>query len=166
VSIHRLRELAYWNTKEALGEGAADATRHLSDSICGDICRSRYGDGHLAPHEWIRTPNGKIIKTDGFGHDSDHTTIGVQSILWDIAAAIVEWKLREDPIAVLLQPIRQSGITFTEPALRFYCIAYAAFRVGQTHLSAESKTLDLADRERLRKASVGYREQLARIINR
>ncbi len=106
TSIARLTSLLYWNTWEALGEEAAEQTRQwsavLEQSAWARQSRT-FGDGHLAPHEWLRMPEGQRHKTDCIGYEPDHTIIGRQSIAWDIAGALVEWRLEETTSAPLLE---------------------------------------------------------------
>ncbi len=163
----RLRDLLYWNTWETLGEDAAFRARALADAVPGDADEGpSYGDGRMTPHEWLRTACGQIVKTDAGGHDADHTIIGRQPLAWDIAGALVEWGLEnENAAAVLLAAVREAGAVVPAPAaLRFYCLAYAAFRVGQTALCAQMISHDPRDQARLWRARYDYRAQLTRLL--
>ncbi|HEX8221093.1 MAG TPA: hypothetical protein VF914_18015, partial [Chloroflexia bacterium] len=93
----RLAEMLYWNTWEALGEETAERTRHWAARLheVGHGASS-YGDGRMAPHEWIRTNEGELVKADSAGHAWDHTCIGPQPVAWDLAGAIVEWGLDDE----------------------------------------------------------------------
>jgi hypothetical protein len=127
----RLREMLYWNTWEALGAQTAEATRSVSESawrVFAEQPMSAYGDGRLGPYEWVRTPAGQIVKVDCAGHDADHTVIGKQPLMWDVAGAVVEWAL-EAPGAKALQAA--AGLERIPRDLSvFYHASYAAFRVG------------------------------------
>ncbi len=162
VSIERLAEMLFCNTREALGEEAAECTRRWSEMARRaslENCPSS-SDGHLAPHEWIRTRAGKILKTDSVGHNSDHTIVGKQPLLWDIAGVIVEWNLAAPACARLLSTVRNAGVEVNSEALTFYGLAYAAFRMGQSSLCAGLHESNPAEQFRLRHATAAYREAL------
>src|SRR5205807_4142207 len=101
----RVREMVRVNVHEALGQGAADRACGIADAAASWTESAElpaYGDGRLAPHEWLRTPDGRILKFDCGGHESDHTIVGQQPVLWDVAGAIVEWDVRPSDRHVLL----------------------------------------------------------------
>lgn len=130
AAFERLRDLLYWNTRESLGEVAADASRRHADTVehwVRNSVEASYGDGRVGPWEWVREPSGRIRKVDCAGHSFDHTAIGRQPLLWDVAGALVEWNLRNGAEPLL----RAAAVEGTPPAvLAFYRRAYAAFRVG------------------------------------
>lgn len=162
AALTRLREMLYWNTWEECGEAAAEKSKKLEPTSDGAAALS-YGDGRLAPHEWLRAgPLGKLLKTDAAGHEADHTMVGRQPLAWDIAGALVEWDLNDQQAAVLLAAT--GGKLFSPATLRFYGAAYAAFRVGQTTLCADMMAFDQNEQARLRHAAAGYRDALARAI--
>ncbi len=131
ISRNRLVEMLICNTREAFGEEAAKCAQLLSEQAKTDELAPSYGDGHLAPHEWIRTPDNRVLKIDCCGHNWDHTMVGRQSWLWDLAGALVEWDLNKESATPLLEEIvSESSLAFAPDELRFYCSAYAAFRLG------------------------------------
>jgi hypothetical protein len=161
LALQRLRDVLYWNTKEALGEVAAERTHDWAERAAyhlqGNIPPS-YGDGRLAPHEWLRTRTGKLLKMDSIGHDSDHTIIGRQSLAWDIAGAMVEWGLDVTTADPLLTALQEAGTPSTHTdVLTFYRMAYAAFRMGQCSLCEGLSSHDPAEQPRLRDAYSYYR---------
>jgi hypothetical protein len=166
----RLAEMVYVNTKEACGEQAAGKVRRLCPQA-GDMAATdaayaayaAYGDGHMQPYEWIRRPNGELRKVDGAGHDCDHTLIGKQPVAWDIAGAVVEWQLGPPAIERLLRAFSQAGgATINADMLKFYRVAYLAFRAGQCALAAQVH--DPNERARLSAAYGVYRQRLAEHI--
>jgi hypothetical protein len=180
AALARLGEMLYWNTWESLGEEAAARTRHWSEKVAAlqpDASPS-YGDGHLAPHEWLRTPSGQLLKGDCAGHETDHTIVGRQPLAWDIVGAMVEWGLDEAGARPLLEvlecdsllsraavPRRQQAVALhTIDVLTFYRMAYAAFRVGQCTLCAGMNAPDPEEPPRLGRAAAFYRDQLARLL--
>jgi hypothetical protein len=160
AALARLREWLYWNTWEALGEVAAAHARHLSVRIAPDPASASYGDGHLAPHEWLRTPTGPLVKVDSTGHIHDHTIAGPQPVAWDVAGALVEWGLDGATAAPLLAAYATAGGVPIHPAtLHVYRLAYAAYRLGQCHLCAQMSG-DPAEAARLWTAAAFYRAAL------
>jgi hypothetical protein len=152
-----LLQMLYVNTTEALGEAPASKVKHLRPA--SDCPRAAYGDGHLQPYEWTRNEAGQIRKVDGVGHDCDHTLVGKQPVVWDIAGAIVEWHLNPQAVEHLLAAYAAAGGRRFDPGtLHFYRLAYLAFRAGQCALGAEMH--DPYERERLLTAYATYRQRL------
>ena len=178
AALNRLQSLLYWNTWEALGEDAAEQTRQwsaiLEQSEWARQART-FGDGHLAPHEWLRTPEGRLHKTDCIGYEPDHTIVGRQSAAWDVAGALVEWRLEKTVSAPLLNAAQEAlyglmldkqapDTTIPPDVLTAYQLAYAAFRAGQTHLCANMSAYDPNEQARLWQAYTCYKDTLARLL--
>ena len=92
---HRLANLLTENVKE-LCPAEFDRAQRVAEALQRETRLQgvlRYGDGRLAPHEWVRTDAGGLLKLDAGGHACDHTAIGPQAILWDVAGLIVEWNM-------------------------------------------------------------------------
>jgi hypothetical protein len=155
----RLADLLFLNTKEALGDEWAARARARAGIAIGTGTPG-YTDGHMAPHEWIRTRAGQLLKTDAAGHDCDHTVIGSQPLLWDIAGTMIEWDIDWRRGTPLLSPIQARGIAVDRDALHFHECAYAAFRLGLHGLCAEQAAADSAERARLQRAADFYRDKL------
>ncbi|HET7624644.1 MAG TPA: hypothetical protein VFM25_05205 [Verrucomicrobiae bacterium] len=162
-AISRLAEMLYWNTNKLLGNLIAENTKRLAAAAMESEIPFSYGDGHLAPHEWIRVSESVILKTDNISHDADHTMVGRQSLLWDVAGALIEWNLNFQSAAPLLAPISESGISPETDALHFYQAAYAAFRAGLMSLAVQ-QTGDNSEKIRLRNAQEFYRNKLLILI--
>jgi hypothetical protein len=96
-----------------------------------------YGDGRMAPHEWLMTKEGRLCKTDAHAHTQDHTLVGRQSILWDVAGTILEWQLAPEQQSALLRAVALQGHACPPEEVNFYLEAYAAFRMGALTLSRE-----------------------------
>jgi hypothetical protein len=144
----------------------ADRTSPWTERLCvvGHGSRS-YGDGRMAPHEWIRTKEGKLVKADSAGHAWDHTCIGPQPVAWDLAGAIVEWGLNDEAAGVLLQAFYAAGgERIPKDALAAFRLAYAAYRAGQCHLCANMSAHDPAEQARLWGAYTHYRDQLGSLL--
>jgi len=159
--VQRLGEMLYWNTREALGEEHAHRARALGHFEIDPAEIGAYGDGRLAPYEWLRTASGQLLKTDAAGHEADHTLVGRQSLIWDIAGAVIEWQLDGAASASLLESM---GIRVRPDILRLYLAAYAAFRIGQCTLCGQT-TPDSDEHIRLSGAVQTYRRQLLGILD-
>ncbi|HXT11390.1 MAG TPA: hypothetical protein VN873_07485 [Candidatus Angelobacter sp.] len=163
IAVERIAEMLRWNTKEALGENFAQKTMGLAEAGWEADIQATYGDGHLAPQEWIRA-DGTIFKVDAEGHAADHTLIGEQSVLWDIAGAWVEWDLNLERAVPLLEAIEGKGMRVDLEALAFYRAAYAAFRVGLFSLG-KSQISDEHGKARFAKARAFYLKQLVGVLS-
>jgi hypothetical protein len=170
TSHDRLAEMLYWNTRESLGDTAAERARRVADAaLAAPIGRpSAYaygdGDGRLAPYEWLRAGDGRILKADAAGHDADHTMVGRQPVAWDLAGAVVEWGLDDVSSRPLIDAFRAAGAAeVPRESMSFYRAAYAAFRVGMASTCADMSGHDPTERDRLRAAEAFYRRELARV---
>jgi hypothetical protein len=163
IAVQRLAKMLYYNTKESLGETAAEETSTLAEAAVGTEAQLTYGDGHLAPHEWIRTGDGRILKADAEGHAYDHTLICEQSLLWDVAGAFVDWDLNLQTAGPLLQVLEGKGMPVDRAGLAFYRAAYAAFRVGLMSLGL-TQVADEREKGRFMQAREFYLNQLAGIL--
>jgi hypothetical protein len=165
TAFERLAEMAFWNTKKSLGSSAAETVAECSEQVSpnADAEALSYGDGRLPPWEFVRSEDGTILKTDNSGHDCDHTVIGRQSLLWDAAGLLVEWNLNEERTRTFVEQFRgAAGVQCDESALRFFRIAYAAFRLGMAEMCVT--TSDERERGRLLDASQFYRGALSRFL--
>jgi hypothetical protein len=158
AALERLRGMLYWNVREAFGEAMAERAKNW-EGLPPDSPWPTYGDGRLAPEEWLRQADGRLVKVDCFGHRADHTVVGVQSLAWDLAGAMVEWELDDESARPLLAAFVAAGGELPPPAtLMFYRLAYAAFRLGQCEMCAG--VADSGEQGRLREAGGFYRRQL------
>lgn len=154
AAVDRLREMLEVNTRELFDEAMADRVRTWTNALGDELYTPTrtYGDGRLSPHEWILTPDARIVKTDCAGHDTDHTVVGRQSVAWDIAGALIEWNLDEGGASHLLNAVYSAGIEPIPPRiLNFYRAAYAAFRAGLSAMCA-GMTPHAAEQNRLQSA--------------
>ena len=160
----RLVAMTRTNTAEALGEELAHAAVEVlvgSGAPQNDMPAA--GDGRMAPHEWIRTPEGRLVKTDAGGHELDHTWVGRQPLPWDLAGTILEWDLDGDRAAELVADFEsRSGLRVRE-SLPGYLVAYAAHRLGQCRFFAETEP-DPLEREILERGLERWRETVARLL--
>ncbi|MDB6057595.1 MAG: Cell division protein FtsK, partial [Verrucomicrobiales bacterium] len=94
-STRRIADMTAFNLREALGAGWPPSLDRFVRRFRPALHVPCYGDGRMAPHEWVRTSEAKVLKTDSVGHDCDHTLIGQQAVHWDVAGVIVEWGLND-----------------------------------------------------------------------
>jgi hypothetical protein len=93
-------------------------------------------DGRLHAHEWLRLPDGRLLKADALDHHRTHDLVGCQDIAWDQAGAAVELGLALPSAKRDLEA--------------FYRVAYCAFQLGAHTLGkgmspeAEHPRLDVA----------------------
>ncbi|MDQ6693571.1 MAG: hypothetical protein M3014_04010 [Chloroflexota bacterium] len=166
-ATERLAEMLYWNTWESLGEEAAQRTRQWAEAARHHSIEGlpTYGDGHMEPHDWLRTPQGINLKVDSTGHAWDHTVVGRQPVAWDIAACIVEWRLDNRAVATLLRAFMEAGRTpIPPPLLTFYLLAYTAFRTGLSKMCMDATGYYPDEQARLMQAYTLYKGGLAHLL--
>jgi hypothetical protein len=95
-------------------------------------------DGRMQPHEWILTPDGNFIKTDGAGHGEDHFYPGPTDVAWDLAGAIVEWRMNSDQAAQFLHAYQRKSGDDARARIEGFLRAYAAFRCAYCRMAANA----------------------------
>ena len=116
-------------------------------------------DARLMPHEWIRTPDGRILKTDATTHGDDHFYPGSCDIAWDVAGAIIEWKLNDASEADFVSRYERLSSDHVRNRLPQYKIAYAAFRAAYARMAASTMS-GTPEAERFIRACERYLEVL------
>ena len=127
ADLATLWAMARANAAEALGEPAAAGLNPWRGRLT-DLAQGSHRvavDGRLHIWEWLRLPDGRVLKTDAVDHDRAHDLIGCQDIAWDVAGAAVELELDGPALADLA---RRLGVP--RPRLNFYQLAYLAFQLG------------------------------------
>ncbi|KAA0677564.1 hypothetical protein [Azospirillum brasilense] len=128
ASLPDLLAMARVNIGEALGAAAtasldrwtADTLRELDAGV-----RRVVTDNRLHIWEWLRTTDGRVLKTDSLDHADAHDLIGCQDIAWDVAGAIVEFGL---PAA---EADRLCGaVAASRRLVAFHLPCYLAFQIG------------------------------------
>ena len=156
----RLRAMVHCNVSDKFGPAAAEQAAARVDEAQWDHQMPCYTDGHLAPEEWVVSREGALLKTDYLGQVFDHTLVGEQPLLWDLASAIVEWELIDAERGVLLETVATRGIQIDPAALSGYELAYAAFRMGLFSFCADQTANDDPEQSRLRGAEAFYQSKL------
>jgi hypothetical protein len=150
----RLAHMLFWNVHKTLGTEAAQKVRCITPATT-PATEFVYPDGRMMLYNWRRDSSGKLMKLDGVGHQQDHTVIGSQSILWDIAGAVVELSADEEELL-----LRMNLAPFTE-YMPFYKAAYLAFWMGMARMSADILGVEDHRTPALEQAYERYRDALA-----
>jgi hypothetical protein len=126
----QLEHMMAWNYFEEFGTELAASQRALP------VERPVIADGRMQPHEWIA--GTWLLKTDSAGHGDDHFFPGPTDIAWDLAGAIVEWRLPDAAAKHLLERYRVLSGDDARPRIESYRLAYTLFRMGYCKMAAEA----------------------------
>lgn len=141
-SLAELREMACYNTRQALGKQAAstlDRTLPSVDGLSGHV-RRVFTDNRMQPWEWLLVGDG-LIKTDALDHCATHDLVGCQDIAWDIAGAAVEFSLSAQDSELLCTIVEEeSGHPVSPALLSFLMPCYLAFQIGAYTMAANALT--------------------------
>jgi hypothetical protein len=165
ASVAELVEMARRNISLEFGDALAralDPWESRAGALERRIVRVRT-DNKLDRHEWLRTAAGALLKTDALDHHRAHDLIGCQGMAWDIAGAIVEFDLGQAEQAELVRRVAESACRVDGELLRFYHLAYLAFRLGQTRLGA-TMVSDAEERRRIGKRGDPYAAELQHLL--
>ncbi|HEY6308564.1 MAG TPA: hypothetical protein VI488_19135 [Candidatus Angelobacter sp.] len=113
-------------------------------------------DGRMQPHEWLLMAQGEMLKTDSGSHGDDHFFPGITDIAWDLAGAIVEWKMSAGHTEAFLEAyLRASG---DDAACRIddFIAAYAVFRCAYCRMAGNALA-GAEEQARLERAANEYR---------
>jgi hypothetical protein len=95
-------------------------------------------DARMMPHTWRRAEGGFLVKVDGVTHGDDHFFPGPTDIAWDLAGAIVEWRMTPEARHVFLDRYRRLSGDRPEARLPGYLFAYTLFRLAYTKMAASA----------------------------
>ena len=122
-------------------------------------------DGHMQPHEWLRTSDGILLKTDASTHGDDHFFPGPTDVAWDLAGVAVEWTLHPDAMEFFLARFVRLTGDDVRRRLPIFMLAYSVFRMAWCKM-AMSTGIDSSEQFRLRTAYRRYQhlglEQVSR----
>ncbi len=116
-------------------------------------------DGRMAPHEWLLTSSGDMLKTDSGTHGDDHFFPGATDIAWDLAGAIVEWKMNHKTAESFLEMYRRASGDDAAPRVKEFIKAYEVFRCAYCLMAANAMR-GTEEQARLEKAADEYEELL------
>jgi hypothetical protein len=155
ASIEPLREMLRVNVREEFGFDHEPETAEIVHPVVADA--------RLMPHEWLRDSAGRLWKTDVASHGDDHFYPGPTDIAWDLAGAVVEWRLREHAAETFLGRYRRLSGDDARERLPFFVCAYSAYRLGFCRMAAEACP---EERERLTAAAEYYRTTIQSVTRR
>jgi hypothetical protein len=128
ADLNRLREMAEHNLAQ-LGIDLPVAPR------CE---RAVIADGRMQPHEWLLTPAREMLKTDSGSHGDDHFFPGATDIAWDLAGAIVEWRMNHFQADALLADYQHLSGDDAAERINSFLVAYTAFRAAYCLMAANA----------------------------
>ena len=63
----------------------------------------------MMPYEWIAAPGAPPLKLDATAHGDDHLFPGPVDVAWDLAGAIVEWRMSASARRIFLDGYRHAS---------------------------------------------------------
>jgi hypothetical protein len=151
ADLNALEQMAEHNLHE-LGFGQALRLR---------LERPVLADGRMQPHEWLLTGDGRMLKTDSGSHGDDHFFPGPTDIAWDLAGAIVEWKMNPAQEQAFLESYRRASGDDASARIADFITAYAVFRCAYCCMAAGALQGN-DEQARLERAAVQYSAVLLR----
>lgn len=116
-------------------------------------------DGRMQPQEWFLTREDRIMKTDSGSHGDDHFFPGPADIAWDLAGAMVEWRMDVRQGETFLEMYRRASGDDPRERIADYVTAYTVFRCAWCRMAANAVE-DQKEQQRLRNASAMYQAGL------
>jgi hypothetical protein len=95
-------------------------------------------DGRMQPHEWLLSPEGRMQKTDSGSHGDGHLFPGVTDIAWDLAGAIVEWRMSNAQREAFLDAYRRDSGDDARARIADFVTAYTVFRCAYCKMAANA----------------------------
>jgi hypothetical protein len=112
-------------------------------------------DGRMHPHEWLLTNGGPMLKTDSGSHGDDHFFPGPADIAWDLAGAIVEWRMSPAQADEFLKLYHRASGDHAFSRVQDFIRAYAVFRCAYCSMAARAMH-GTAEELRMERAAAGY----------
>jgi hypothetical protein len=167
ASVRELHVMSCQNTLEALGAAYAKELDRFEPALAAlerDVHRV-CTDNKWHIWEWICTPHGRLMKTDGLDHHRSHDLVGAQDVSWDLAASAIELQFTDEEVAAIEERLPRRVRALPGVRQAFYRVAYLAFEVGRATVARESE-FDELERTRLAAAAANYARLLALAIGR
>ena len=117
--------------------------------------RPAIADGRMHPHEWLLTNMGHMLKTDSGSHGDDHFFPGPADIAWDLAGAIVEWRMSAAQAGEFLKLYHRASGDHASSRIQDFIRAYAVFRCAYCSMAAGAMR-GTAEELRMERAAAGY----------
>jgi hypothetical protein len=121
-------------------------------------------DGRMLPHEWLCRSDGQVLKSDCGCHGDDHFYPGPTDIAWDLAGAIVEWRMSGAQAKYFLEAYRRASDDDPHKRIDDFVAAYAIFRRAYC-LMAANALQGTEEQERLERAAAGYLVAVAATVS-
>jgi hypothetical protein len=102
--------------------------------------RPVYADARMMPHKWVAVPGAPALKMDATDHGDDLLFPGPIDVAWDLAGAIVEWKMSASARRLFLDEYRRASGDRSETRLPAYLYAYTLFRLAFCIAAAATST--------------------------
>jgi hypothetical protein len=167
ASLSQLLEMARRNTSLALSPAHAQRLDAWASELVileAHVRRVRT-DNRLHAWEWLRTADGRLIKTDAVDHHAAHDLVGCQDATWDIAGAAIEFDLSVAEQASLCAQIERIAHTRVDPRLLAFTLrCYAAFQLGYWSLASAALAGCPAEAARTRAAADRYTRVLRGLL--
>jgi hypothetical protein len=153
--LNALQQMAGHN----LGELGLDSPAELQ------LDHAVIADGRMQPHEWLVTNEGRLLKTDSGSHGDDHFFPGPTDIAWDLAGAIVEWRMNEQQARDFIDLYRCASGDDPTARIDGFVKAYAVFRAAYCLMAANA--MRGSDEEpRLQRAAEDYQKMVKKMESR
>jgi len=134
-----------------------------SRQISLPVERPVIADARMMPYEWILSSNGRLQKLDAADHGDNHFFPGPTDIAWDLAGAIVEWRMNAEAADRFLHEYCRISGDAAQKRLPDYLLAYSCFRMAFAQ-SAANSTSDAIERARLQRDADAYRNTLLGLL--
>ncbi|MFC0410732.1 hypothetical protein [Roseomonas elaeocarpi] len=167
ATVRELWQMARHNAAEALGDSVAsllDPWQEVLPRLEARVRRLRT-DNRLQCWEWLRLPDGGLLKTDAVDHAAAHDLVGCQDLSWDLAGAAAEMALTPDELHRLHRRVESlSGTPVDETLLALMRPCYLAFQLGSWSMAAQASDPASADHGRAAGMAALYGQQLAHLL--
>jgi hypothetical protein len=149
----------------ALQEMAEHNLRELGFEVSVDLRLEHpvIADARMQPHEWLLMKDGQMLKTDSGSHGDDHFFPGPTDVAWDLAGAIVEWRMSEQQARAFLDLYRRASGDDASGRIDSFIRAYAVFRAAYCMMAANALS-GTEEQARLDHAAAGYKAVLTQIM--
>jgi hypothetical protein len=156
ASLVELAHMLAHNLEESLGAKLDRLAWIARASELEPRSRRVQTDNRLHCWEWVRTPDGSILKTDAYDHCADHDLVGCQDITWDLAGASIEFALSSAETSDLCAQLRARQVQVDNNLLEFMTPCYLSFQLGLCVNPSAAPHLSSIDIERWRSAASRY----------
>lgn len=130
TSSSELERMTRHNVRQLLNIDLSDFELPLEHPV---VC-----DARMMPYEWVRTENDQIIKTDAINHGDNHFFPGPCDIAWDVAGAIIEWRMSTQTGTKFMESYERETGDNIGKRLNSYVVAYSSFHAAYARMACNS----------------------------